>query len=92
MDGRGDCQASRRLRRDRGRAAALLFVAVRESVQAEIGEVAAVAEQSSASTEEVSASAQESAAAAQQVAASAQELLRSADSLGELVARFTLSD
>jgi methyl-accepting chemotaxis protein len=56
-----------------------------------IGEVAAVAEQSSASAEQVSASTQETSASTQEIAASAQELARTAERLQELVGRFTLT-
>jgi methyl-accepting chemotaxis protein len=59
------------------------------SMQESIGEVAAVAEQSSASTEEVSASTEETSASAQQIPASAQELSGTADELNQLVAQFT---
>ncbi len=60
-------------------------------VQRDIGEVAAVAEQTSASTEEVSATTEQTSAATQQIAAAAQELAASADELERLVGRFTLS-
>ena len=55
-------------------------------------EVAEVATQSGSATEEVSASAEESSAATQQVAASSQELAGQAQSLEDLVARFTISE
>lgn len=55
-------------------------------------EVAEVATQSGSATEQVSASAEESSAATQQVAASSQELAGQAQSLEDLVARFTLRD
>jgi methyl-accepting chemotaxis protein len=57
---------------------------------ADLGEVAAVAEQSSAATEQVSASAQQTSASTQEIAASAQELARQAGRLDELVGQFTL--
>ena len=60
-------------------------------VQSDMGEVAAVAEQTSASTEEVSASTQQTSAAVQQIAAAAQELSGRAEELEALVGRFTLS-
>ena len=55
-----------------------------------VGEVAAVAEESSASTEEVSASTEETSASAQQIAASAHELAGNAEALNELVHQFKL--
>jgi methyl-accepting chemotaxis protein len=60
-------------------------------VQSDMGEVAAVAEQTSASTEEVSASTQQTSAAVQQIAAAAQELSGRAEELEQLVGRFTLA-
>jgi methyl-accepting chemotaxis protein len=61
-----------------------------ERMQQDMGDVAAVAEQSSASSEQVSASTQETSASAQQIAASAQELAHTAEHLDALVAEFTL--
>ncbi|MGO9972434.1 MAG: hypothetical protein ACLP01_06400 [Solirubrobacteraceae bacterium] len=55
-----------------------------------IGEVAAVAEQSSASTEQVSASTEQTSASTEQVAASAAEMAGNADALRRLVAQFQL--
>jgi methyl-accepting chemotaxis protein len=60
-------------------------------VQRDIGEVAAVAQQTSASTEQVSATTQQTSAATQQISAAAQELSASAGELERLVGRFTLS-
>jgi methyl-accepting chemotaxis protein len=60
-------------------------------VQRDIGEVAAVAEETSASTEQVSATTQQTSAATQQISAAAQELSASAGELEQLVGRFTLS-
>ncbi|MBV9801742.1 MAG: MCP four helix bundle domain-containing protein [Solirubrobacterales bacterium] len=57
-------------------------------MQEGVGEIAAVAEQSSASTEEVSASTEETSASAQEISASAQELAGNAEALNQLVARF----
>ena len=62
-----------------------------EKVQHDMGEVAAVAEQSSASSQEVSASTQETSASAQEIAASAQQLAGTAAGLKQLVGRFTLA-
>jgi len=64
-----------------------------DAVRAEsgIGEVAAVAEQSSASAEQVSASTQETTASTQEIAASAQDLARTAEQLELLVARFRVT-
>jgi methyl-accepting chemotaxis protein len=62
-----------------------------QSMQDYIGEVAAVAEQSSASTEEVSASTQQTSASTEQIAASAQELSGNAQTLDELVSQFKLT-
>jgi methyl-accepting chemotaxis protein len=56
-----------------------------------IGDVAAVAEQSSASAEQVSASTEETSASSEQVAASAQELASTAESLQRLVSQFRLA-
>jgi methyl-accepting chemotaxis protein len=56
-----------------------------------IGEVAAVAEQSSASAEQVSASTQQTSASTQEIAASAQELASTAEQLQMLVARFRVA-
>jgi methyl-accepting chemotaxis protein len=61
-----------------------------ERAQTDIGEVAAVAEQSSASVEQVSASTQQTSAATQEIAASAGELAETAASLERLVATFRL--
>ena len=60
-------------------------------MQGEIGDVAAVAEQSSASAEQVSASTQETSASAEEIASSAAELARTAEDLERLVGRFTVS-
>jgi methyl-accepting chemotaxis protein len=60
-------------------------------VQRDIGEVAAVAEETSASTEQVSATTQQTSAATQQISAAAQELSASAGELERMVGRFTLS-
>jgi methyl-accepting chemotaxis protein len=60
-------------------------------VQDDIGQVAAVAEQSSASTEEVSASTEQTSASAQEIAASAQELAATAEGLADLVGQFRTS-
>ncbi|WP_205699382.1 methyl-accepting chemotaxis protein [Conexibacter sp. SYSU D00693] len=57
----------------------------------EMGDVAAVAEQSSASTEQVSASTEQTSASAQEIAASAQELAASATELEKIVARFRVA-
>jgi methyl-accepting chemotaxis protein len=59
-------------------------------VREAVGEVAAVAAQSSAAGEQVSASTEETSASAQQVSASAGELAQSAEGLGALVGRFRL--
>jgi methyl-accepting chemotaxis protein len=61
------------------------------SMESDMREVAAVAEQSSASSEEVSAATQETSASTQQIAASAQELASSAGRLEALCERFSLS-
>ena len=58
------------------------------SMQENITEVAAVAEQSSASTKQVSASTEETTASAEEIAASAQTLAGDADELNRLVAQF----
>ena len=63
----------------------------RAQMENAIGEVAAVAEQSSASAEQVSACTQQTSASTQEIAASAQELARTAESLQALVGRFTLT-
>jgi methyl-accepting chemotaxis protein len=57
----------------------------------EIGEVAAVAEQTSASSEQVSASTEQTSASAQEIAATAQSLATSAAELEALVSRFTVT-
>jgi len=57
----------------------------------DVGEAAAVAEESSASTEQVSASTQQTSASTQQIAASAQELARTAEQLELLVGTFALA-
>ena len=62
-----------------------------ERMQGEIGEVAAVAEQSSASAEQVSASTQETSASAQEIATSAADLARTAEDLERLVSQFKIS-
>jgi methyl-accepting chemotaxis protein len=62
-----------------------------QGMQNNIGEAAAVAEQSSASTEEVSASTQQTSASAEQMSASAQELSGMAETLNKLMAQFKLS-
>jgi methyl-accepting chemotaxis protein len=56
--------------------------------EGDVGEVAAVAEQSSASAEQVSASTQETSASTQEIAASAQHLAKTAEELNELVSHF----
>jgi methyl-accepting chemotaxis protein len=63
-----------------------------DRVRDDIGDVAAVAEESSASSEQVSASTQETSASTQQVAASAQELARTAEELEVLCRRFVLAE
>jgi len=60
-------------------------------MQEDMGEVSAVAEQSSASSEQVSASTEQTSASAQEIAASAQGLARTAQELEQLVGRFTLA-
>ncbi|HUO74270.1 MAG TPA: methyl-accepting chemotaxis protein [Solirubrobacteraceae bacterium] len=72
-------------------AASQQITASATAMQHDVGEVAAVAEQSSASTEEVSASTQETTASAQQIAASAQELAGNAEMLAGLVAQFRVA-
>jgi methyl-accepting chemotaxis protein len=62
-----------------------------ERLDADMGEVAAVAEQSSATSEQVSASTEETSASTQEIASSADELARTADELNTLVGRFTVS-
>ncbi|MBE2316469.1 methyl-accepting chemotaxis protein [Solirubrobacter sp. CPCC 204708] len=62
-----------------------------ERLEREIGDVAAVAEESSASAEQVSASTQQTSASTQEIAASAQELAATAEQLERLVTRFTLA-
>ncbi|MDA0181213.1 methyl-accepting chemotaxis protein [Solirubrobacter phytolaccae] len=56
--------------------------------EGDVGEVAAVAEQSSASAEQVSASTQETSASTQEIAASAAHLARTAEELTALVSHF----
>jgi chemoreceptor-like protein with four helix bundle sensory module len=56
-----------------------------------IGEVAAVAEQSSASAQQVSASTQETSASTQEIASSAAEPARTAEQLDQLVRRFKVT-
>jgi methyl-accepting chemotaxis protein len=60
-------------------------------MQGEIGEVAAVAEQSSAGAEEVSASTEQTSASTQEIAASAQELASTASELERLVGQFKVT-
>jgi methyl-accepting chemotaxis protein len=67
------------------------ILAASQRMQENIGEVAAVAEQSSASTEQVSASSEETSASTQEIAASADELARTAEELQRLVGQFTLA-
>ncbi len=62
-----------------------------ETMQRNLGEVAAVAEQSSASSEQVSASTQQTSASTQEIAASAQELAKTAEELERLVGQFKLA-
>ena len=62
-----------------------------QEMQTNMGEVAAVAEQSSASTQQVSASTEQTSASAQEIAASAQELAGQAEELSRLVGRFTVA-
>jgi Methyl-accepting chemotaxis protein (MCP) signalling domain len=60
------------------------------TMQRNIDEVAAVAEQSFASTEEVSASTEQTSASTQQIAASASEMAANAESLRRLIGHFQL--
>ena len=60
-------------------------------MQADVADVATVAEESSASTEQVSATTQETSASAQQIAASAAALETTSEALMGLVARFRLT-
>jgi len=60
-------------------------------MQADMGDVASVAEQSSASAQQVSASTQQTSASAQEIATSAAELAGRASTLEELVGRFKLA-
>ncbi len=60
-------------------------------MQTQIGEVAAVAEQSSASAQQVSASTQETSASTQEIAASAEALANTAGELQQLVGRFKVA-
>ena len=62
-----------------------------QRMQTQIGEVAAVAEQSSASAEQVSASTQQTSASAQEIAASAQSLSATAGELEQVVRRFKVA-
>jgi methyl-accepting chemotaxis protein len=62
-----------------------------QKVDADVGEVATVAEQSSAAAQQVAASSHETVASTQQIVASAEELTRSADELHRLAARFVLA-
>ncbi|MDX6732060.1 MAG: hypothetical protein QOC54_2008 [Baekduia sp.] len=62
-----------------------------QKVEADVGEVATVAEQSSAAAQQVAASSHETVASTQQIVASAEELTRSADELHRLAARFVLA-
>jgi methyl-accepting chemotaxis protein len=62
-----------------------------QRAESDIGEVAAVAEQSSASAEQVSASTQQTSASTQEIAASAQELAATAERLDSVVGRFKLA-
>jgi methyl-accepting chemotaxis protein len=62
-----------------------------QKVDADVGEVASVAEQSSAAAQQVAASSQQTLASTQEIVASAQELTRSADELHRLAARFVLA-
>jgi methyl-accepting chemotaxis protein len=71
-------------------AASQQIAASAASTQDNIGEVVAVAEQSSASTEQVSASTEQTCASAQDIATSAQGLSANATELNRLVARFKL--
>jgi methyl-accepting chemotaxis protein len=76
--------------------AALTFIALgratdeteRTAYAGEVGDVAAVAEQSSAATQQVSAGTQQTSASTQEIASSAQELARSAEELERLVSQF----
>jgi methyl-accepting chemotaxis protein len=61
-----------------------------ERMQHNMGQAAAVAEQTSASSEQVSAATQETSASTQEIASSAQALSSNADALNLLVAGFTL--
>jgi methyl-accepting chemotaxis protein len=60
-------------------------------VDADVGEVATVAEQSSAAAQQVAASSNQTVASTQQIVASAEELTRSADELHRLAGRFVLT-
>ena len=60
-------------------------------MQGDIGDVAAVAEESSASAEQVSAATEQTSASTQEIAASAQQLAHDAEELEQLVRRFTLA-
>ena len=70
--------------------AAELTLASAQTMQDNMSELAAVAEQSSASTQQVSASTEETSASAGQIAASAQELSSNAESLNRIVAQFKI--
>jgi methyl-accepting chemotaxis protein len=60
-------------------------------MQEGIGEIEALAEQSSASTEQVSASTQQTSASTEQIAASAHELAGNAEQLNRLVGHFQIN-
>jgi methyl-accepting chemotaxis protein len=62
-----------------------------ERAEGDIGEVAAVAEQSSASAQQVSAAIQETSASTQEIAASTVELARTAELLDSLTRRFKVA-
>ncbi len=73
-------------------AAAIKQIAEASSrMQADMGDVASVAEESSASAQQVSASTQQTSASAQEIATSAAELAGRATTLEELVGRFKLA-
>ena len=62
-----------------------------QKVDADVGEVASVAEQSSAAAQQVAASSSQTVASTRQIAESADELTRSAEELHRLAGRFVLA-
>jgi methyl-accepting chemotaxis protein len=62
-----------------------------QKVDADVGEVASVAEQSSAAAQQVAASSNQTVASTKQIVVSAQELTRSAEELHRLAGRFVLT-